>query len=329
MAIPNRTVPTRKLPAPLYGLQKKIRNRKLSPEEIAWDDYLIPGLSWPVLRNKVGLKNEPYGCPDEDVLATRETGFTAFRMLELRKKPITGNFDLAHMKKIHTHLFQDVYEWAGKPRTVFLSKGGHDYADQDDVETLWAEQHRALEADNMLRDITDPTEFAEQLAFHWGMVNVAHAFREGNTRSQTIFFHQLAEQAGWDLNVAMLGPNHSRSIRDEFIEARFHHQSNGFDEKPLALALAKALTRHDPELTNELGKARAPHVWAKPKQALPALVLPDQALADPVPAVKVEPVKVEIEHDERFRRFPELVQEPRGRHLAAAPTKPDPGGPEL
>ena len=29
-----------------------------------------------------------------------------------------GNLDFVHYKAIHHHLFQDVYEWAGKPRTV-------------------------------------------------------------------------------------------------------------------------------------------------------------------------------------------------------------------
>jgi cell filamentation protein len=36
-----------------------------------------------------------------------------------------GGFDIAHLKAIHQHLFQDVYEWAGRTRDerVVLSDG--------------------------------------------------------------------------------------------------------------------------------------------------------------------------------------------------------------
>lgn len=308
---PESKPPKRKLPAPLYGIQKKIRTRGMDPEAIAWDDYLIPGMAEDVLRNKVGLKSEPYGCTDRDLLKEREERFTAFRMVELKKKPIVGNFDYEHMASIHKHLFQDVYEWAGEPRTVFLSKGGYDYGEAHHIQMFWNEQHKTLMADNMLQGITNQDEFAEQLAFHWGMVNFAHAFREGNTRSQVVFFHQLAEQAGWDLDVAMLGPDHPESIRDEFIEARFHHQGNGFDTKPLAQVLSKALTRREPEL--EHGIARESGVERD---------LVEQA----VNHMKNPPFQeIELNLDDRFRKFPELAPEPAPRHRLG----PEQGGPEL
>jgi len=34
-----------------------------------------------------------------------------------------GDFDLAHLRAIHRHLFQDIYEWAGELRAVEISKG--------------------------------------------------------------------------------------------------------------------------------------------------------------------------------------------------------------
>jgi cell filamentation protein len=173
-------------------------------------------------------------------------------MVELKQNPIRGRFDFEHMRAIHHHLFQDVYEWAGEPRKVDLNKAGYDYAPHQSIERMWEAQQEALRADGMLKGIEDPAEFADALAFHWGMVNVAHAFREGNTRAQTVFFHQLAADAGWDLDVSKLGPNHPESIRDDFIEARFHHQSHGFDHQPLAEVLAKAITRREPELERQV-----------------------------------------------------------------------------
>ncbi|MCG7301634.1 Fic family protein [Brevibacterium ravenspurgense] len=34
-------------------------------------------------------------------------------------------------------------------------------------------------------------QFTERLAYHWGEVSVLHPFRDGNTRSQSVFFDLL------------------------------------------------------------------------------------------------------------------------------------------
>lgn len=298
MSVPT-PAPKRELPVPFYGAPKPLfqsappptwpdappsrlessqpRTRVMTAEDMAWEEYLIPDLDDDVLRNKLGSKDEPYGCPDWDVLNEREVALTAIRMIELKQQPIPGEFDYGHMKKIHHHLFQDVYDWAGEERNVDLNKAGYDYAFPAHIEVIWKGQHDVLKDDQALHGITDPAEFADKLAFHWGMVNVAHAFREGNTRSQTVFFHQLAAEAGWDLDISMLGPNHPESIREDFIDARFHHQSNGFDHAPLAQVLTKALTCREPELQRNVAGQPAP------------AALPGSSLAD------------------RVRRFPELV----------------------
>jgi cell filamentation protein len=39
----------------------------------------------------------------------------------------TGRFDLAHLRAIHRHLFQDIYDWAGELRTVEISKGSSQF----------------------------------------------------------------------------------------------------------------------------------------------------------------------------------------------------------
>jgi len=35
---------------------------------------------------------------------------------------VAGGYDLAHLQRIHRHLFGDVYDWAGEIRTVALAK---------------------------------------------------------------------------------------------------------------------------------------------------------------------------------------------------------------
>jgi fido (protein-threonine AMPylation protein) len=52
---------------------------------------------------------------------TSETGFGTSHLGQGPK----GEFDTAYLKAIHRHLFQDVYEWAGRTRDdrVMLSDG--------------------------------------------------------------------------------------------------------------------------------------------------------------------------------------------------------------
>ena len=59
-----------------------------------------------------------------------------------------GRFDLAHLRAIHRHLFQDVFDWAGELRTVETSKFG-DYA----YAYARTEKLDAVKAETILRDL--------------------------------------------------------------------------------------------------------------------------------------------------------------------------------
>ncbi len=58
---------------------------------------------------------------------------------------------------------------------------------------------------------------------------VVHSFREGNTRTQFVFFSQLAEQAGYRLDTKKFAPG--APLRDEFVQARFHSQDTGRNDR--------------------------------------------------------------------------------------------------
>lgn len=72
----------------------------------------------------------------------------------------------------------------------------------------------------------------------WGELNVIHSFPEGNTRSQFVFFSQLAEQAGWRLDPSRFAPG--TPGRDEFVAARFYSQATGHNGR-LAAVLGRAI----------------------------------------------------------------------------------------
>lgn len=114
-----------------------------------------------------------------------------------------GGLDLAHLRAIHRHLFQDVFEWAGELRTVEISKGGHQFQFRRFIETGMADVHRRLVAQAFLRGLSRE-DFAQRAGEVLGDVNYVHPFREGNGRTQLQYLLQLAEQAGHRLDVLRL-----------------------------------------------------------------------------------------------------------------------------
>jgi cell filamentation protein len=157
------------------------------------DPYCYPGSS--VLRNRLGLTN-----PDQ--LNRVERRLVAQRIAEGAP---TGAFDLAHLRAIHRHLFQDVYDWAGEVRTVEIAKGGHQFQFRQFIETGMADVHRRLETADFLRGMT-PGAFADAVGPILGDVNYVHPFRDGNGRAQLQYLEQLAEQAGHPIDLTRIDP---------------------------------------------------------------------------------------------------------------------------
>ena len=79
------------------------------------------------MRDKYGVSQDSYCYPESDVLINKlniiahdelsdaELEFTAFRYSEYSSNITSlSEFNLNHLKNLHWHLFQDVYDWAGK-----------------------------------------------------------------------------------------------------------------------------------------------------------------------------------------------------------------------
>jgi len=220
-----------------------------------WEDYSLDGTGTGVLRNLPGITNERE-------LARFETDITQARMAQLLLEPVDGHFDYAHMREIHRRIFQDVYEWAGQTRvgphsprrmskTSLDVSGGpgvtpgpgtavYHYYPADFLEEPLEKQYRELAAADLLVGL-DVSSFVEALAVHWSDINVLHAFREGNTRSQFAFFHQLAENAGYDLSSHLF--KDGAPLRDEFVNARFYAHLH--DTSWFATVLARAIVPLD------------------------------------------------------------------------------------
>jgi cell filamentation protein len=154
------------------------------------DPYAEPGSD--CLSNKLGIT-------DPEMLAEAEFRLVSIREVQASRSSIPGNFGLGHLQKFHHFLFQDVYTWAGKTRTVDISKpGGHfchwRYVD-DEVSTVLAE----LAQDGYLVGFNRES-FISSLANYYGELNVRHPFREGNGRTIRAFLRQLGAAAGYQLD---------------------------------------------------------------------------------------------------------------------------------
>ena len=90
------------------------------------DTYCYPGTD--VLRNKAEITNA------ED-LEAYEGELSTLRSIEILENSIAGQFDLAHLQRIHLALFQDVYDWSGKIRAVDISRGNSRFANVRFIES--------------------------------------------------------------------------------------------------------------------------------------------------------------------------------------------------
>lgn len=150
------------------------------------DPYLYPGTT--VLKNLRGLT-------DSEELEQFEARRTHRRLAELVDTPLSGLFDIVHLKAIHRYIFQDVYEWAGQFRTVNISKDGHLFGLAAFLEPALQETVERLAAENYLASL-DADKFADRASYFLGELNAAHPFREGNGRTQREFIRELGLKAG-------------------------------------------------------------------------------------------------------------------------------------
>ncbi|SFJ88139.1 Fic/DOC family protein [Bradyrhizobium sp. cf659] len=176
------------------------------------DPYCYPGTT--VLKNKLKLKTQ------KDLDA-----FEAEIVAQRAEEPLpTGKLTYPHYRAIHRHLFQDVYDWAGKIRTVRISKGGSMFCYPERIDREMSKLFSALAGQKQFKGLTHD-EFATKAAHFLAELNAIHPFREGNGRTQLTFLTLLAETAGHSLAIERLDP-------DEVMQAMI--ESFGGEEKPLA-----------------------------------------------------------------------------------------------
>lgn len=143
---------------------------------------------------------DPYCYPDTTVLKnipdirdhTALTEFEAVSTAQRADEPLPdGRLSVRHYQAIQHHLFQDVYAWAGRFRTVRLGKDGSAFCYPEHIAREMQRLFADLKRQRYLKGLS-PDAFAAAAAHFLASLNAIHPFREGNGRTQASFLTLLA-----------------------------------------------------------------------------------------------------------------------------------------
>lgn len=134
-----------------------------------------------MLENKLGITSSAD-------LAREEERISKKKALELFENGILNNLTVGSfstLQVIHKYLFEDIYDFAGKIRTVNIAKGNLRFAPIMYLEA-------ALESIDKM-----PQSTFDEIIEKYVEMNIAHPFREGNGRSTRIWLdHILKNEIG-------------------------------------------------------------------------------------------------------------------------------------
>ena len=133
------------------------------------------------LENKLGLTSSADLAREEERLSKKK----ALALFEngVLDTLLAGKFST--LQAIHKYLFEDIYDFAGKLRTVNLAKGNFRFAPLIYLEAALASIDRM------------PQSTFDEIIEKYVEMNIAHPFREGNGRSTRIWLdHILRTEIG-------------------------------------------------------------------------------------------------------------------------------------
>lgn len=143
----------------------------------------------------MALENK-YGITDSVELAKTEEKVSKKRAIELFESGYLNSLEAGTFKtlaEIHKYLFEQIYDFAGKVRTVNMSKGNFRFAP---VMYLQA----ALEGVEKM-----PQSTFDEIIEKYVEMNIAHPFREGNGRSTRIWLDLiLKKELGFVIDWSMV-----------------------------------------------------------------------------------------------------------------------------
>lgn len=134
-----------------------------------------------MLENKLGLTSSAELAREEERISKKKAAM-------LFENHILDNLEsgkFSTLQTIHEYLFDEIYDFAGKLRTVNIAKGNFRFAPLMYIESA-------------LKNIDEmPQSNFDEIIEKYVEMNIAHPFREGNGRSARIWLdHMLKTEIG-------------------------------------------------------------------------------------------------------------------------------------
>lgn len=130
------------------------------------------------LKNKLGIH-------DSAELARAEEKISKTKAIKLYESDIVEEFEVGKfsgLARVHEFLFNELYDFAGKVRTVNIAKGNFRFAPVMYLEAA------LRNIDNM------PQSTFDEIVEKYVEMNIAHPFREGNGRSTRIWLDLILKK---------------------------------------------------------------------------------------------------------------------------------------
>lgn len=131
-----------------------------------------------ILENKLGIRDAAELARTEEKISKRKAALL-FES-EYLKDYEAGTFQM--LAAIHRFLFEEIYDFAGKVRTVNLAKGNFRFA---------SAMYLQAAVENVERM---PQSTFDQIIEKYVEMNIVHPFREGNGRSMRIWLDMILKQ---------------------------------------------------------------------------------------------------------------------------------------
>lgn len=170
-----------------------------------------------VITNRLGITDSPTLAREEERIS-KKAATTLFEKNLLNDMP-SGTWTT--LQKIHTILFQDIYDFAGALRSVNIAKGNFRF-----VPIMYL-----AEAVRTIEDM--PQSTFDEIVEKYVEMNVAHPFREGNGRSMRLWLdHMLCTELQKTIDWSQVD-------KEQYLSAMERSPVNDLEIKAI---LAKALT---------------------------------------------------------------------------------------
>lgn len=155
-------------------------------------DSCYPGTT--ILVNKLGLKSQ-------EALDQAEKIAVTLHSVEIEKEynglPLSFNYYCS----IHKRLFGDIYEWAGSLRTVEIAKKETKFCKPEDIFQIGEAMFLRLQKNSYFKYLPR-VKYIENISEFYNDLNLLHPFREGNGRTQRLFFSLLIRHSGHNIDFA-------------------------------------------------------------------------------------------------------------------------------